>query len=190
MRVYRYLDEVELACFEKGDLENVGATYPRRVDSNSHRYQSGVKYIHFFRDLDDLQYIRATKRESDSAYFICQFNIDPITLIKNAGVGYYEARGYDMDTAKVREFAIPVSEIKPDNLTFYIRDKDKAITGQEAYSRFESKRCSMPTNKYNLCEQDETIQEEEQEEEQEDVYEEPDLKTKIDSLMKIDDVCF
>ena len=184
MRVYRYLDETELALFEMGEMDKIGTTYPRRCEQNTHRYQPGVKSLHFFRDLDDLNYIRRINNQPNTHYYICQFSIDPITLIRHSGTGYYEASGYDIDVNKVREYAIPVSEIEPDDLKFYIKDQDRNITSKEAYSRFESKKCSMPTPKF----EEEPV--EEVEEDKVEYEPEPDLKTKIESFTKIDDVCF
>ena len=124
MVVYRYLSKRELDAFVEGDMESVGAEYyeSEKRFSNTHKYKEGVKYLHFFQSLGDLKHI-AKVRDQNKEHFVAQFDIPIMTLIRCAGKGYYETSGYDVSFESVREYAIPVEDIRPSFLDGYVSAK-------------------------------------------------------------------
>ncbi len=121
MKVYRYLSKRELDAFMVGDMDSVGAEYSEKpcAVSNTHKYEEGVKYLHFFKNLEDLKHINKV-RTNTKEHFVCQFDIPFLTLLTHTGVGYYETSGYDSLYETVREFAVPVDKIQPDYLKAYV----------------------------------------------------------------------
>jgi hypothetical protein len=51
MIVYRYLSEKELNLIMQGKIDNLGSYYTKEgfKKVNTHKYKSGVKYLHFFK---------------------------------------------------------------------------------------------------------------------------------------------
>ena len=121
MVVYRYLSKRELDAFTEGDMSKVGAEYfeTEKSISNTHKYKEGVKYLHFFQSLKDLKHIEKV-RDRNKEHFVAQFDIPILTLLSCAGKGYYPASGYDLDCEVVREYAIPVENIRPSFLEGYV----------------------------------------------------------------------
>ncbi len=130
MRVYRYMCEAELKAFLEGDMEKLGSTKVNNA-SNTHKYKQGVKYLHFFKNVEDLRSIRGIKASLKDNYYIGLFDIPISILAMGMGKGYYNGRGYDIDHVAVREYAIPVEKIKADNLVFYIEDEKRDILAAE-----------------------------------------------------------
>jgi|GEM_PF-2977595 len=130
MRVYRYMCEAELKAFLEGNMAKVGTSRVNNA-SNTHRYKQGVKYLHFFKNVEDLRSIREIKASSKDNYYIGLFDIPLPILAMGMGKGYYNGRGYDIDHITVREYAIPAEKVKADNLVFYIEDEKRDILAKE-----------------------------------------------------------
>ena len=130
MRVYRYLCEEELKSILDGTMYRVGTSKINNA-SNTHHYKAGVKYLHFFKNIDDLQDIRAIKKYNENVFYVGLFDIPLTTLLPNSGKGYYEGHGYDFDHKVVREYAVPADKIKPEHLVFYMEDKSRDVTSEE-----------------------------------------------------------
>ena len=153
MRVYRYLCEEELKAILDGEMKNIGR---RRFNnhSNNHHYKTGVKYLHFFKHLKDLQDIRMIKQNEDNTFYVGVFDIPLPTLLAYSGKGYYEAHGYDVNYITIREYAVPSDKIKPDQLLFYMQDKERDVTHQEVrkcINKYKSNTSSLkPASPYEL----------------------------------------
>ena len=130
MRVYRYMCEEELASILDGSMNRVGTTKINNA-SNTHHYKPGVKYLHFFKNLEDLQDIRMIKKYNKNVFYVGLFDIPLPTLLLNSGKGYYEPHGYDSDRVIIKEYAVPADKIKPEYLVFYMQDKERNVTHQE-----------------------------------------------------------
>ena len=130
MRVYRYLCEEELKSILDGTMHGVGTSKINNA-SNTHHYKPGVKYLHFFKNLEDLQDIRMIKKYNQNVFYVGLFDIPLPTLLMNSGKGYYESHGYDMDRITIREYAVPADKIKPEHLVFYMQDKERNVTSKE-----------------------------------------------------------
>ena len=127
MKVYRYLRENELNSFLNSDMDNIGSEYSQGSVSNTHKYKEGVKYLHFFARIEDLQSIRDLKRKSQDDFYVCRFDIPFLTLLTNKGKGYYECSGYDVPYNVIKEYAIPTDMLKPEHLTAYVKDQDREL---------------------------------------------------------------
>lgn len=153
MRVYRYLCEEELKAILDGEMKNIGR---RRFNNNSnnHHYKPGVKYLHFFKHLKDLQDIRMIKENEDNTFYVGVFDIPLPTLLAYSGKGYYEAHGYDVNYITIREYAVPSDKVKPDQLLFYMQDKERDVTHQEVrkcINKYKSNTSSLkPASPYEL----------------------------------------
>lgn len=136
MVVYRYLSKRELDAFIEGDMDSVGAEYyeSKKSIGNTHDYKEGVKYLHFFQSLKDLKHI-AKVRDNSKEHFVAQFDIPLLTLLSHTGKGYYPASGFDVDYEVVREYAIPVDNIRPSFLDGYVSANEFKIENTKASSR-------------------------------------------------------
>ena len=57
MKVYRYVTEKELNYIIKGEFNKIGKEY-YKSPFNTHKYKSGVKYIHFLKNKEDISLVR------------------------------------------------------------------------------------------------------------------------------------
>ena len=131
MKVYRYLCEDELKNWLQNDTSMLGSRYDKIKVSNNHKYKESKLYLHFFAKIDDLDYIRSIKSHEKKDFYICLFDIPAVKLLPHMGKGYYDSRSYNYYMETVREFALPVSEIKPSYLLYYIKDQKRDISPQD-----------------------------------------------------------
>lgn len=131
IKVYRYLPNNELIKMINGDIENIGSFYENNTLSNTHNYKPDKKYLHFFKNIKDLDRIRRIKVKTDNMY-LAEFEIPLITLIKHSGKGAYMPQGYDTDFDTVTEFAIPTKEFQPNFLKNFVADPNFNITPEDA----------------------------------------------------------
>ena len=127
MRVYRYLTEEELNNILGDRCDNIGGKYYGM--QNSFRYDKKSRYIHFFKNLSDIQYIRALKKwrieRGDylpTDFYICEFNIPAIILMLSEGEGVYCVSDSQPNGIKVKEFAIKNSIFKSRWMNRYVKD--------------------------------------------------------------------
>ena len=129
MRVYRYLSEQELNKFLSGDTSTLGAEFYSKKKSkefcNNHHYKKDVKYMHFFKEFDDMQQIKQLYKEYNGNFYYCSFDIPRLVLFFAAGKGFYEPKGYDFDFTVMKEYAIRTDKFNPEWLHSYTLDKDR-----------------------------------------------------------------
>ena len=113
--VYRYISQRELSLLETGNLESLGSTYSRKEVSNTHKYNEGENYLHFF-DSTNLPPTGLSSLSKTKEY-LCVLEIDKNILSHYKGTGYYPPQGYDFDYTYITEYAIPTSEYNPNWLT-------------------------------------------------------------------------
>ena len=125
MKVYRYLTRDELNMFLNDDISDAGAFYSNSAlqGKNTHNYKPDTRYLHFFKNKQDISKARDLHKESFDDYYICDFDIPITTLIRYFGHGYYNGHGYDCDHESVAEFAIPTNKINSDYLESYEFDQ-------------------------------------------------------------------
>ena len=121
MKLYRFVHKDELKKMLDGDVENLGNRFKNRELSNSHHYNDGKKYLHFFYNkeacqhiIDDVMFkdIKIDNKGSVKDFFICTFDIPFKLLIFRTGKGLYKSldkpfKGYFQETRKRLEAAIP-----------------------------------------------------------------------------------
>lgn len=121
MIVYRYLTSRELTDIVNGDFNNLGTVYNTKKYKyrNTHKYQQGKRYLHFFKNKDACFKIKNFNNNNDEQYYICMFDIPFLILFNSRGYGYYPASGYDIDNVALKEYAIKVDDFKKDWLVGY-----------------------------------------------------------------------
>lgn len=129
MKVYRYINEVELNKILSGDIQGLGNVFRKNgvmpVRRNSLRYKADEKYLHFYKRYDGMQFSRYRYKQLPGNFYFCTFNIPIIQLITHQGEGYYETKGYDEDVHVEQEFTIPAHKFKPEWLVKYELDKNR-----------------------------------------------------------------
>ncbi len=126
MKVYRYLGARELGEILSGSNENIGKTFSRKMfrRSNSHRYQEGIRYLHFFQNRRDIEKIRFEHTNASTQFYVCEFNI-PKKLMRK-GVGRYDnQRGYEHFVEKAKEYILPAKDLDCSWLTSYEEYSEK-----------------------------------------------------------------
>lgn len=149
MIVYRVCNIDELDDLIKGNFEGLGKTYSREImkDNNTHMYQEGVKYLHFFERIESIMYLRRV-----NGFYLCYYDIPEDLLDKGKGEGFYFKLDNMDRLVNVSEFAIPTSSLSIDNLIKidrinsridlddYIEDPDLTRFMQEMYTVDKDKR--------------------------------------------------
>lgn len=125
MIVYRYMCKEEYDNIMKLDFDNVGGVYKTREASNTFRYKRSEKYLHFYKEMEDMEVMQHFYFKDGKDYYYCSFDIPVSVLLKSMGKGYYLSSGYDVDYIEKREFAIPVSKFNPKWIREAILDEKK-----------------------------------------------------------------
>lgn len=127
MRVYRYLTEDELYNILNDKIENLGGKYYGM--NNSFAYKRDCRYIHFFKYLSDVEYIRDLKRwrieQGDydiTDFFVCEFEIPASILLFSSGEGIYKQTEDKLEGKRVKEFAVKVNKFKSKWLKHCVKD--------------------------------------------------------------------
>lgn len=127
---------------DEEDLENIG-TYWIDSTHNSHNYDSDVRYMHFFTDLDDKDNILlGVDNEFDHKANLEIFALDPELLEKYEGEGYYDDEADTLN--QITEYAIPSNEIKRSDLVDTLPLTDDRLNSHgydsvtEAYKRVDN----------------------------------------------------
>ena len=133
MKVYRFMSEAELKMYFNEECTEIGRCYSSQIGLNSFQYKKGVRYLHFFKNLKDIEYIKKDmcenleKSETKKRFFIGCFNIPKTLLEKGKCKGFYAdqlSSGYDDCKAKfVPEYAIESSKMKEDFLIYFKQEK-------------------------------------------------------------------
>ena len=118
MKVYRLMSKEELDLYISGNVEFSGKTFPKKTLSNNHRYRSGEKYVHMFRNLKDIDLIQ----QSRNFDYLVTFDIPMITLMISSGRGLYSAiKNGKLIQKYAKEYAININRMKPE----YFKDYKK-----------------------------------------------------------------
>lgn len=125
MIVYRYLCEDEYKNIMSLNFDKIGGVYQNHGVSNTFRYKKNERYLHFFKNVDDMETIRELYLKDGKEYYYCSFDIPFGVLLTKMGKGYYYGSGYDIDYISKREFALPVSDFNPKWLRDAIFDEKK-----------------------------------------------------------------
>ena len=131
MKVYRYLSEEELNLIKQGSVESLGNTFDKKSykRQNNHRYQSGVRYIHFYKNIESMEHIRREhmkEMKKGIRFYFCSFNVPNVILALHRGKGHYDGNGYDTVGAITSvEYALPVTKFDPAWLDKSVLDDDK-----------------------------------------------------------------
>lgn len=116
MIVYRICDEREKELLLNNGEFIIGNNWNINA-SSTHNYNSEVKYIHFFNEIESVLLFNSVK-----GYYICEYDIDDDIVNKYTGVGnYYDDNG---DMVSAMECAIPNSELSFSNLESIREIKD------------------------------------------------------------------
>lgn len=111
MLVYRFVSERELVNILSGNNHLLGAEYNGQYKlSNNHKYEKGVKYLHFFKHKSAISFIRLYHTKDNCKHFVCTFDIPYSVLFKGKGKGRYETGGMEYLTTTEREYIIPTNE--------------------------------------------------------------------------------
>ena len=105
MLVYRYLHETELNNILSGKTGNLGVEYGKyeNKENNTHKYRSGVSYMHFFKNKDSMLMTSFLYRNLDGNFYFCTFDIPFQVLALHGGKGFYPASGY-YNTTVLKEY--------------------------------------------------------------------------------------
>ncbi len=116
MIVYRLMSKEELNLYLSGNIKHIGRCFLKGQLSNNHRYKKDEKYVHMFRRIKDIEFI---KYDRDFEY-LATFDIPIVTLMISHGKGLYKCFDYDCIPCKnVKEFAINVKRMKPEYFVAY-----------------------------------------------------------------------
>lgn len=130
MIVYRYTTKEEIIKFLNGEMNEVGSVYKGKIENNTHHYKLGERYVHFFKNLRQINVLRKYKKYQKDMY-VAKFNIPLLTLAKCSGKGYYDARGYDVYIETLKEFAVPSELLKKEFFVSCIKDDIVAYSAQD-----------------------------------------------------------
>ena len=110
--VYRFVSSRELELLQNGETEGFGLEHDRIKEMNNHKYDKDEKYFHLFDSAEIPPHVvRSLPGEKTH---LCSFEIEKSILNQYKGTGFYSAQGYDFDYLALKEYAIPMSEYKPD----------------------------------------------------------------------------
>jgi hypothetical protein len=127
------MSETELKKIISGDIESLGHTFEsnkgKKYRKNTHHYKNGEKYLHFFKHESSMKMMSYLYREVEEKFFFCSFNIPFSILALHSGKGFYPSSGYDNE--ELKEYAIPLSQFKPEYLISYELDKTRKNTDLE-----------------------------------------------------------
>lgn len=107
--IYRFLTKEEFDKWMTGRKDEISSPYVKDGlrQSNNHKYVEGVKYVHFFKHIEDAPIILSILDLSHD--HLCKFEIDEDVLLEHRGVGKYTI---DFNDCKdVCEYAVPLDLI-------------------------------------------------------------------------------
>ena len=147
VKVYRYLSESELNNMLNGNTSELGKSFHSKkimerkyhIRINNHHYNPNEKYLHFFKKLSDIEYIRQERRAYEENYYFAEFEIPLTVLFFAAGKGYYNSlHGYETLIENVPEYAVKAKHFNTSWLVSYTLDKNKQVFMHETdYSKMQ-----------------------------------------------------
>lgn len=147
MKVYRYLSEKELNNILQGNTGQIGGFYANKrfnimgnkTKVNNHRYNPKERYLHFYKNISDIEHIRNELKLFEGNFYFAEFEVPALVLFFAAGKGYYNTmHGYDYFFESIKEYAVKVKNFNPNWLMSYTMDKDKkAFMHEEDYYKLK-----------------------------------------------------
>lgn len=136
MKVYRYLSHEELKNILRNNVENIGSYFSNENSKmNTHRYDPNERYIHFYKNSESMQDIRAIYRNFSNDFYFCCFDVPISLLFVCKGKGYYPAHGFQEDICTLTEYAIPASSFKTKWLVGFVHDDQRnCVISKEKYA--------------------------------------------------------
>lgn len=125
MLVYRIINYKELELVLNNKFSEIGFIRRREINSsirvgNTNKYIIGVRYMHFFEEIDNLKYKGVNKN-----FYICTYDISKDILYKYCGVGKYLSNN---SYVYVKEHAVPSNLINFSNLVSIDKISDKYVS--------------------------------------------------------------
>ena len=122
MKLYRFLCEKELKLILEGDVSQLGGRFDGLGFSNTHRYKKNERYLHFYFNKADCDYIRKVhENEAGSTInYVVEFNVPLKKIIGHIGRGFYHSNQdwfNSIDT--IYELALPTTIFDPTWLVGY-----------------------------------------------------------------------
>ncbi|MCM1052906.1 MAG: hypothetical protein NC483_02895 [Ruminococcus sp.] len=111
MLVYRTCRREEVEYILKNSNFNIVSSYSHNYYGNTHRYQDGVSYMHFFSDISSIFYMKTNRGRC-----ICIYDIPTDILEKYKGIGIYTDYICFRHEEHVREYAIDIGEMRVEYL--------------------------------------------------------------------------
>ena len=118
MLVYRLMNKKELNLHLAGKINEVGGVFQKKDKlSNNHRYKTNGKYIHMFKNLDDLEYVQYEREDFE---YLAIFDIPMIVLMASKGKGLYnKLDNGELKYKHIREYAINTKYMKTEYFLGY-----------------------------------------------------------------------
>lgn len=138
MIVYRYLTSNELYNILYRAKHEIGEKPTEVQLASSRKYRRGVKYLHFFKSLDDLPVVQKLDKSPDGR-FVGKFDIPMRDMLGGHGVGKYSGTPIENSDKFVamKEFAVELWHVKPNTLVDYIFDEKCDMLVDEVREQFE-----------------------------------------------------
>ena len=121
MKVFRYTTAEELNKILNGETQGIGHPYVRNP-SNTHRYKSKKRYLHFFKKKESIEYLKQFKRQ-EGTFYICEYDIPMLVLMLGRGYGVYRPLKYEEYHSRHVEYIIEEENFNPSWLKSYEIDK-------------------------------------------------------------------
>ena len=120
MRVYRLVSEQEFELIKNGEKDKLGNFFDSRY-RNNHKYRKNVKYIHFCKCKDDIEYIKELREKEGkkSEHYICEFDIPITKLFRRKGYGQYNRLDGATGVECIEEYAINIKNFDTNWLISY-----------------------------------------------------------------------
>lgn len=135
MRVYRIISAREITNVYKGIDEREAVV----CGENTHRYEKGTSYIHFFRYYESAEYYfkkyRVSMNHIDEYIAYMTANIPNDILRKRMGYGFYnlEMEPFGYDNIPIPEYALKQEEMKPEyivEINSFVKEEYKKAKGE------------------------------------------------------------
>lgn len=135
MRVYRIISAREITNMYKGLDERRAVVQ----GENTHRYETGISYIHFFRYYESAEYFfkrpRVSMNSLDEYIAYMTVNIPNDILRKRIGYGFYnlDTKPFDFYNIPIPEYAIKQEEMSPEyivEINSFVKHEYQNLNGE------------------------------------------------------------
>ncbi len=111
MVVYRICRNEEVYYILNNNDFSIVGSFSKGYTGNTHKYQLGHNYMHFFQNIDDIFYMKTNKGRC-----ICIYDIPDVILEKYSGVGIYPDYVLFRYKKHIIEYAVDTKEMKVEYL--------------------------------------------------------------------------